>query len=102
MISTWIIDRRGLRTAIFIGVILVFLGGLICAISSFPGIGKHISRSSISASYLHNLSGVSEEKLAIRLQKLELVFGHKETEPQTVSQMDRQSWKLKYLFRFDH
>ena len=68
LISTWIIDRRGLRTAIFIGVILVFLGGLICAISSFPGIGKHISRSSISASYLHNLSGMSEEK--VRLHRI--------------------------------
>ena len=42
--STWIVDKLGLRTAIFVGAILTFLGGLIRAISSFPGIGEHINR----------------------------------------------------------
>ena len=58
--NRWFPGLNFLITAFILN--LVFLGGLICAISSFPGIGKHISRSSISASYLHNLSGVSEEK----------------------------------------
>ena len=52
--STWIVDRRGLRAAIFIGAILTFLGGLVRAISSFPGIGEHISRSSISFYFIPN------------------------------------------------
>jgi FLVCR family MFS transporter 7 len=41
--STWIVDRFGLRAAIFTGTIMTFLGGLIRAISSFPGIGEHIN-----------------------------------------------------------
>ena len=40
--STWIVDRFGLKTALYIGVVLTFLGGLIRALSSFPGIGEHI------------------------------------------------------------
>ena len=44
--STWIVERFGLRAAVFVGAILTFLGGLIRAISSFPGIGDQIDKSS--------------------------------------------------------
>ncbi len=40
--STWIVDQMGLRFAIFTGAILTFLGGLVRALSSFPGIGDHV------------------------------------------------------------
>ena len=52
--STWIVDRFGLRSAIYVGAILTFLGGLVRAISSFPGIGDHINHSSINM-VLHHI-----------------------------------------------
>ena len=42
--STYIVDRFGLKSAVYAGVLLTFSGGLVRAISSFPGIGDHIDR----------------------------------------------------------
>ena len=41
LISTWVVDRFGLRTAIFLGTILTFVGGLVRALGSIESIDKN-------------------------------------------------------------
>ena len=38
LISTWVVDRFGLRMAIFIGTFLTFMGGLVRTIGSIQSI----------------------------------------------------------------
>lgn len=42
--STWIVDKLGLKTAVYLGCILTFMGGLVRGISSFPMIGDSIDK----------------------------------------------------------
>jgi len=44
LIATYLIESRGLRTGVKIGAYLTGVGGLLCCLSTFPGLNQHISK----------------------------------------------------------
>jgi len=44
LVATYLIESRGLKTGIRIGAYLTGIGGLLCCLSTFPGLSTHFSK----------------------------------------------------------
>lgn len=61
LLATYLVESRGLKTGIQIGSYLTGLGGLLCCISTFPGLSQYFS---LSAQYWMALVGQAATGLA--------------------------------------